>query len=208
MKPSRKLAILFVLLPIAVAGSGWAVSRLYVPLSRQHFTVSLAEEIKSGNARGRGETSDEADAFRSSGVTDGELFAEAGIKGDDLAMNVQRGRLGDTASAVLREFVRRSYRVQTGELVSPPRDYTVRLHFAELGGAKPGERVFDVRLQGKVVARGVDVASEGRERTLVREFRGVTADKLIDLEFIPKSKELTERTLPILSGIEIVQEGP
>jgi hypothetical protein len=59
-----------------------------------------------------------------------------------------------------------------------------------------------------VVARGVDVAREAPGGTLVREFRGVTADKLIDLEFVPKSKALTERTLPVLSGIEIVQEGP
>ncbi|MHC4202079.1 MAG: hypothetical protein ACYSU0_18975 [Planctomycetota bacterium] len=60
-------------------------------------------------------------------------LAEAGIGKDELAMNVQPRRQGDVAEAVLRDFARRAYRLQTGELVSPPRDYTVRLHFSTSG---------------------------------------------------------------------------
>jgi len=75
----RQAVLLFFLVPVIAAGSGWAVSRLNVPLSRQHFTVSLAEEIQRLN-RGDGETpSEAADAFRASGTAESELFAEAGL---------------------------------------------------------------------------------------------------------------------------------
>ncbi|MCP4725001.1 MAG: 4Fe-4S binding protein [bacterium] len=73
----KKLAILFVLIPVIVVSSGWVVSRMYIPLSRQHFTVSLAEEIQLENSGLRTETTDETNAFRTSGKTTEELFAEA-----------------------------------------------------------------------------------------------------------------------------------
>ena len=38
--------------------------------------------------------------------------------------------------------------------------HTVRLHFAEPDDVKPGERVFDVKLQGNVVLRDFDVVRE------------------------------------------------
>ena len=78
-KSIKHLALLFILLPIIVAGSGWMVSRLHIPLSRQHFTVSLAEKIQLENSGRRTETTDETNAFRASGKTEEELFAEARI---------------------------------------------------------------------------------------------------------------------------------
>ncbi len=78
-KNIKQLGILFILLPIIVISSGWAVSRLYVPLSRQHFTVSLAEIIQLENSGVRTVTSEESDVFRASGKPTEELFAEAQI---------------------------------------------------------------------------------------------------------------------------------
>ncbi|HDY86713.1 MAG TPA: 4Fe-4S binding protein, partial [bacterium] len=78
-KSITHLAVLFIILPIIVAGSGWVISRLHIPLSRQHFTVSLAEEIQLENSGRRPETTDETNAFRASGKTAEELFAEAQI---------------------------------------------------------------------------------------------------------------------------------
>ena len=78
-KSIKHLALLFILLPIIVAGSGWMVSRLHIPLSRQHFIVSLAEKIQLENSGRRTETTDETNAFRASGKTEEELFAEARI---------------------------------------------------------------------------------------------------------------------------------
>ncbi|MFC1555948.1 4Fe-4S binding protein [candidate division KSB1 bacterium] len=76
-KSVKQLAALFVILPIVVVGSGWVVSRMNVPLSSMHKTVSLAEEIQLENLGLRTETTDETDAFRSSGKPTAELFNEA-----------------------------------------------------------------------------------------------------------------------------------
>ncbi len=60
----RRVAVLVVLLPLILLGTGWLGSRLYVPLSRQHFTVSLAETILAENEGKVIEESDETTAFR------------------------------------------------------------------------------------------------------------------------------------------------
>lgn len=71
------LAILFVLLPVFVFGSGWVGSRLDIPLSRLHPTVSLAEEVLLENSGKRTEMTDATKAFRASGKPSEVLFAEA-----------------------------------------------------------------------------------------------------------------------------------
>ncbi|UCH92941.1 MAG: 4Fe-4S binding protein, partial [Candidatus Aminicenantes bacterium] len=73
----KRLAILLVLVPVIVFGSGWVVSRLHVPLSRQHPIVSLAEEIHLENSGKRKETTEQTRAFRASGQPTEELFSEA-----------------------------------------------------------------------------------------------------------------------------------
>lgn len=73
----KRLALLLVLLPVVVIGSGWVVSRLHGPLSRQHFTVSLAEEIRLEDSCMRAETTEETRTFRATGKPTEELFYEA-----------------------------------------------------------------------------------------------------------------------------------
>lgn len=73
----RRIAILIVLLPLVIFGSGWIVSRLHVPLSRQHFTVPLAEEIQLEDSGKRQETTEITRTFRASGKPTEVLFAEA-----------------------------------------------------------------------------------------------------------------------------------
>jgi len=73
----RRIAILIVLLPLVIFGSGWIVSRLHVPLSRQHFTVSLAKEIRLEDSGQRQETTEITRTFRASGKPTEVLFAEA-----------------------------------------------------------------------------------------------------------------------------------
>lgn len=84
-----------------------------------------------------------------------------------------------------------------------PRVYTVRLHFTEPDNTPPGERVFDVSLQGKLVADNMDIAreSEGRHVAIVREFPNVEAGTTLTLNLTPRSG----RT--VLSGIEVVAAG-
>ena len=77
--------------------------------------------------------------------------------------------------------------------------YNIRLHFAELDSAKPGERVFDVKLQGNVEASGLDVAKEAGDKTgLVREFKDISVTDNLVVELVSKSKKPA-----IISGIEI-----
>jgi hypothetical protein len=84
-----------------------------------------------------------------------------------------------------------------------PAEYRVTLHFAELQkDVQPGERVFDVKLQGKTVAAALDVAQAagGVERALTREFRRVKVDDNLVVELNPIKGE------PILSAIEVERE--
>ena len=104
-------------------------------------------------------------------------------------------------------FASVSNSLSTGEKV-PRRAFTVRLHFAELDGAKRGERVFDVKLQGKRVLKKFDVvkAAGGANRAVVKEIKGVTAARAMTLEMIPRARQLTDKTAPMISGIEVVAE--
>ncbi len=84
-----------------------------------------------------------------------------------------------------------------------PQRLRVRLHFAELDGAEPGERVFDVRLQGRTVLKNFDVvaAAGGLNRPAVRQF-DVVARRALVVELVPAAQRLTRRTAPVLCGVE------
>ena len=86
---------------------------------------------------------------------------------------------------------------------SEARQYTVRLHFAAPAGEKPGQRVFDVSVQGKRVWKGLDLAARagGANRAVIEEVRGVrvTGDLTISMT---ASKGET-----LLCGVEIAREG-
>ena len=73
----KRLAIMFVLFPVVIFGSGWAGSRLNIPLSRLHSTVSLADEILLENSGKRTEMTDATKAFRATGKPTEELFTQA-----------------------------------------------------------------------------------------------------------------------------------
>ena len=87
----------------------------------------------------------------------------------------------------------------------PAARYTVRLAFAELDNEAPGQRVFDIKLQGKVVAEGFDVFKEagGRNRPIVKEFKGIDAAEELTVEFVPRAASPAPDQLPILQGIEV-----
>ena len=79
---------------------------------------------------------------------------------------------------------------------------TVRLHFAELENKRPGERVFDIAIQGKSVAKDIDISRDaaGTFRPLIKEFRGISTDAPIVIQFTPR------RGQACLSGIEVLPE--
>jgi outer membrane protein assembly factor BamB len=69
-----------------------------------------------------------------------------------------------------------------------PATYSVRLHFAEFANVKPGERVFDIKLQGKTVMGDVDIAAAGISTVVIREFKGIAVTRDLEIELVPKGK--------------------
>jgi len=144
-----------------------------------------------------------------------KVLDDVGLRRDALALNMQYGkhykiadalvRLGSAGRARCANFVP----VGLGKApVVPPRQYTVRLHFAELGDVSPGRRVFDVKLQDKVVLKDFDIvgAAGGVRRAVVKEFAHVSAGDILTLEFAPRAGVLASDTVPVLSGIELFVE--
>ena len=80
--------------------------------------------------------------------------------------------------------------------------FTVRLYFAEPDDIKPGQRVFDVALNGKTVLTGFDVVKEAGapRKGVMKEFKAVSCTGSVKVDFNALSGK------PILSGIEIVRE--
>ncbi|QDU47725.1 outer membrane protein assembly factor BamB family protein [Gimesia panareensis] len=83
------------------------------------------------------------------------------------------------------------------------RRYTVRLYFLEPEeGTRPGQRIFDVSLQGKPVLQELDIvkAAQGDNRGTMHEFQGVAATDQLTVEL----NAIKGSTL--LSGVEIIAE--
>ncbi len=86
----------------------------------------------------------------------------------------------------------------------PARSYSVLLYFIEPDiDAQPGQRVFDVAVQGKTVLREFDVVKEagGANRQIVRRFKGVPVKAEVNVSLTPTAKRE-----PVLCGIEVVEE--
>jgi hypothetical protein len=84
--------------------------------------------------------------------------------------------------------------------------YTVKLHFAEIENKKPGERRFDIRLQGREVLRGFDIAlaAGGINKPVVKTFTKIPVKDALTVECLPVSPEAD--TPPLLCGIEVILE--
>jgi outer membrane protein assembly factor BamB len=86
-----------------------------------------------------------------------------------------------------------------------PASFTVRLVFAEPENLEPGQRVFDVEIQGQKVLRGFDIVKEagGPRRSVVKEFFGFVAEDSLTVRLIPASASSRPT---ILSGMEVIAE--
>jgi hypothetical protein len=86
-------------------------------------------------------------------------------------------------------------------------DYTVRLHFAELtAGVQPGQRVFDVLIDGRKVLDAFDIVAQTRGcfRGTVQEFT-VRVGGPITIEL---RKSDGAELGPLINGLEVVAEDP
>jgi len=73
------------------------------------------------------------------------------------------------------------------------------LHFAELEDLQPGERVFDVLVNGMPMLTNFDIAYQtgGPLRGIVRELDGIKMDAGITVTFTSKKDQ------PCISGVEV-----
>ncbi len=86
--------------------------------------------------------------------------------------------------------------------------YALRLGFAAPRGDKTGQRVFDIKLQDKVVLKGFDIvkAAGGPDRAVVKVFNGVEVAGNLKVELIPKAPKPTAAQAPVINYIEAVAE--
>jgi outer membrane protein assembly factor BamB len=86
-----------------------------------------------------------------------------------------------------------------------PAKYTVRLMFAGLDGDKPGQRVFDVKIQGRIAAENLDVAAEaqGDSSCVVCNAKEVLVTDDLVIEVREKIEDPAQAQMAILSGIEV-----
>jgi NosR/NirI family nitrous oxide reductase transcriptional regulator len=76
---TKIVALLIILIPVMIIAGGWVISSMHKTLARQHFTVSLAEEIILEDSGKRSETTEITRTFRASGQPTKELFNEANL---------------------------------------------------------------------------------------------------------------------------------
>lgn len=78
-KGRKRLVWLFILLPVLIVGTGWIGSQLYVPFSRVHKTVWLAEKVIADRNNPTEAAKDDIDitTFKSMGKPVDQLLSEA-----------------------------------------------------------------------------------------------------------------------------------
>jgi len=135
----------------------------------------------------------------SSRIQEGELkwVVASGVKGVSsinitLAGNGKSSEEQNNADKLLDKFIKE-------------RPYTIRLYFSEPDNLEPGQRVFNIYIQGIKALRNFDIVKEsgGINRAIVKEFKGIPVKKELDLMLEPSNKN----SVPIISGIEILAEG-
>ena len=138
--------------------------------------------------------------FKSRLVIDPDITSR---RGRTYAVNPEFSNISETEEPWLYTFGMEGMKwisVPLADRDAPDKHYTVRLHFAELAGAQPGQRVFDVSVQGKTVLENFDIAKEagGADRAIAKEFGGILADKELLIGFnAAKGK-------PLLAAIEVI----
>ena len=86
-----------------------------------------------------------------------------------------------------------------------PADYDVTLYFSDVENDAAGTRVFDVKVQGRELAQGLDIVAEsgGRSRALVRRAQGVNVTDKLTIELVAKSPDASIKQMPILNAVEL-----
>ena len=85
--------------------------------------------------------------------------------------------------------------------------YQVRLGFAAMPGDQPGQRVFDVRLNGRTLLENFDIAAQaGRQNRAVWKEFTVEVQRDLVLDMVPKTATTDPARLPLINALEIVRK--
>ena len=89
----------------------------------------------------------------------------------------------------------------------PRTPYTVRIYFVGSANDQLGQRVFDVRLQGKTVDRKVDVIGRAgaARRALKLEYHDVPVDRDLVIQLAPHGTSIDQ--LPTACAVEVLRTG-
>jgi len=89
-----------------------------------------------------------------------------------------------------------------------PAAYTVRLGFNALPEDQAGRRIFDIKLQDKVVLESFDILQTAGKanRAVVKEFKGIGVESALVLELLPKSANPQKSQAPVINFIEVIRE--
>jgi len=89
----------------------------------------------------------------------------------------------------------------------PAATYTVRLYFAALEGDQPGQRVCDIKLQDKTVAKDFDLVAKagGAQRAFMVAFPNIPVTTDLVLELVAPRSEADPARQPLLSGLEVLR---
>ncbi len=84
--------------------------------------------------------------------------------------------------------------------------YTVRLGFMPQPENRSGERVFDIKLQNRVVSDGLELKNEQAETALIKEFKEIQVKDNLVVELVPRSSKITSENAPVINFIEVIRE--
>jgi outer membrane protein assembly factor BamB/flagellar biosynthesis chaperone FliJ len=151
---------------------------------------------------------------RPSGSLVAKLTASVSLLPDGAYFELDPARVkveGTDKPWVFRSGIRgpRQVTIPLAEAADGAARYTVRLAFAETDPVAAGTRVFDVKLQDRMVLTGFDIVKEagGRNRALVKEFQGIEVKDKLKIDFVPKASKPTKEQTPILQGVEVLREA-
>jgi len=86
--------------------------------------------------------------------------------------------------------------------------YTVKLGFVADDADSIGQRVFDVKIQGKARLKRFDLMKSpgAHKKAVVKEFTGIEIDNDLVVEFMAHSDEASPANAPLLNWIEVIRE--
>lgn len=177
-------------IPPPTMPTGFAYAPLPAPADDKPITLSLPIRVVAGNDEPVG-------AF----VPDPNILSGS--------TNGTRGRVDVSAPGAGPEaiYLTERYGKDFSHVFAVPAGtYTVKLHFAEVFGDEPGQRVENISINGRRVLENFDpvVAAGGPMRAVVREFKGIVPDAqgniVIRIQAAPGSPDQNAK----ISAIEIL----